>query len=390
MSSKRIEWIIEEISNGQQLSKEDFEKRQKEEEAERIVDSVRDHLKYLRAEYLTGEISLHGPMGNRLMDLGLDHVGGRGSSLELIDSISELFRKLIGKIQRLSYRSLKNRSNVDVKELSGSSLDFLVQDIQAKILLFAQNEIDLTGVPLLNLWLHDLEYWQGILTDIEISQFFADTPSIVKHACVHNPIEPEGYLRRVMDKFKEISKDTEFREFFADTSSIVKHACVRYPTDPEGYLRRVMDKFKEISENADFREFFADTPSIVKHACVRNPIEPEGFLRRVMAKFKEISENADFREFFADTLSIVKYACVRYHTDPEGYSRRVMAKFKEISENAEFRDFFADTLSIIKYACVRYPTDPEGYLSRLMKSSSGSDKPELPPLICTDDLDSEF
>ncbi|MBP7819710.1 hypothetical protein KA036_02650, partial [Candidatus Gracilibacteria bacterium] len=103
MSTYRIDWIFEEKLAGRQLTREDFEKRQKEE-AERNVDSVRNHLNYLRAQYLTGEICLRGPRGNRLMDLGLDHVGGRGSSLELIDSISELFRKLIGQIQRLSYR----------------------------------------------------------------------------------------------------------------------------------------------------------------------------------------------------------------------------------------------------------------------------------------------
>ena len=350
MSTYRIDWIFEEKLAGRQLTREDFEKRQKEE-AERNVDQVRNHLDELRTSYNSGGINLRGRNSNRLNELGLDEVW-KGASLNFsdidLDSIVELFRELIGQIQRLSYRSLKNRSNVDVKELSGATLDFLVRDIQAKIILFARNEIDLTGVPLLSLWRHDLEYWQGILTDFEIKEFFADTLSIVKHACVHNPIEPEGYLRRVMDKFKEISKDTEFREFFADTSSIVKHACVRYPTDPEGYLRRVMDKFKEISENADFREFFADTPSIVKRACVHNPIEPEGFLRRVMAKFKEISEDTEFREFFADTPSI------------------------------------------IKYACVRYPKDPEGYLRSLMKLPSGSDNPELPPLIRPNNLHSKF
>ena len=104
---------------------------------------------------------------------------------------------------------------------------------------------------------------------INLQNKFPDfNASVIKHAAVHNPADPEGFLKRAQEAIPQL------QEKFPDFDVwVIKHAAVNNPADPEGFLKRVQKRI------LDLHKKFPDLPSyLIKYAAVLEPTDPEGFL----------------------------------------------------------------------------------------------------------------
>ncbi|MDP3791060.1 MAG: sigma-70 family RNA polymerase sigma factor, partial [Candidatus Omnitrophota bacterium] len=76
-------------------------------------------------------------------------------------------------------------------------------------------------------------------------------PSIILHACTHNPKDPRAFLRNLIKTQDEISKELEFKDLLP---SVILHACTNNPKDPRAFLRNLIKAQAEISKEPEFKD----------------------------------------------------------------------------------------------------------------------------------------
>ena len=211
----------------------------------------------------------------------------------------------------------------------------------------------ITGAVLLNDALHDLPKDPRFLS-------FSDSLGIFRHAVIHNPTDPVGFLDNVVESQQTLASKDEFRSL-QSVPSVIRYALVYYPKDPEGFLRKSLKVFDEICKDPAFSEF-AGLPSIMRSIVIKHSKNPKGFLKKVVKQISQISQEPEF-EIFAEHEWLIRGVVVDYADDPRKFLRRIKQQSDEILAEEEFAACQKAPLSIYR-AILFCPNDPRKELRR--------------------------
>ncbi|MCZ7632965.1 MAG: hypothetical protein M5U20_05730 [Phycisphaerales bacterium] len=222
--------------------------------------------------------------------------------------------------------------------------------------------------------------YNGALAELVDSDEFAslrDTPGVFKRAAVHNPSDPEGFLRKVQATVAALERDPEF-EPLRDSPSVFMHAAASYPSDPQGFLRKVLATVAALERDPEF-EPLRRSPSVFRHAAAGYPSDPKGFLRKVLGTVAALEGDEEFASL-RGTPGAFRYAAVNNPSDPKGALRKVIATAAELERDPELESL-RDSPSVFRHAAVHNPSDPKSFLKKLIATVGELERdPEFEPL----------
>ncbi len=184
---------------------------------------------------------------------------------------------------------------------------------------------------------------QEVIPELE-KKFLNFGKSVIQRIAVHNPSNPEGFLRKIQEIILELEK-----KFLNFGKSVIQHAAVYHPSNPEGFLRKIQEVISELENK--FPNF---GKSVIQHAAVNNPSNPEEFLRKIQEIILELE-----KKFLNFGKSVIQYAAVKNPSNPEEFLRKIQEVIPELEK--KFPNFGK---SVIQYAAVNNPSNPEGFLRK--------------------------
>jgi hypothetical protein len=192
------------------------------------------------------------------------------------EQIKEVFFKGLATNVTQYFRLFKNVSPAELDQLSNA--DFrqnLIQSFFADFVLSLRSYKKQELTPNNALELAGKSYWHDPKTLIELKRRFPDVnESIITHAAVHNPVNPEAFINKALDNIDKL------KQKFPDVNEgIITQAAVGYPSDPEGFVKRTLDNIDKLKQK------FPDVnESIITRAATYNPSDPEKFIKEKIQK----------------------------------------------------------------------------------------------------------